>query len=53
MEAASRRRLIGFDANASSIDHHDLEGSAVTLQDSREDGVAEMLKLSFDDSSPL
>ena len=27
------------------MDHQDLEGSAVTRQDSREDWVAEMLKL--------
>ena len=45
IEAAALRRLIGFDANASSMDHQDLEGSAVTRQDSREDWVAEMLKL--------
>ena len=45
MEATSLQRLIGFDANASSMDHQDLEGSAITRQDSREDWVAEMLKL--------
>lgn len=45
MEAAALRRLIGFDANASSMDHQDLEGSTVTRQDSREDWVEEMLKL--------
>jgi homocysteine S-methyltransferase len=45
MKAAALRRLIGFDANASSMDHQDLEGSTVTRQDSREDWVEEMLKL--------
>ena len=42
------RRLIGFDANASSLDHQDLEGSTATRQDSREDWVREMLKLNRD-----
>jgi S-methylmethionine-dependent homocysteine/selenocysteine methylase len=45
MEPAALRRLIGFDANASSMDHQELEGSTVTRQDSREDWVEEMLKL--------
>ena len=45
MEPAALRRLIGFDANASSKDHQDLEGSAATIRDSREDWVEEMLKL--------
>jgi homocysteine S-methyltransferase len=45
MEPAALRRLIGFDANASSMDHQDLEGSTVTRQDSRENWVEEMLKL--------
>ena len=43
MRESALRRPIGFDANASSRDHQDLEGSAVTLQDSREDWVATML----------
>ncbi len=43
--AAALRRVIGFDANASSMDHQDLEGSTVTRQDSREEWVEEMLKL--------
>jgi S-methylmethionine-dependent homocysteine/selenocysteine methylase len=45
MEAAALRRLIGFDANASSMDHQDLEGSSATRQDSREEWIEEMLKL--------
>ncbi len=48
MEADTLRRLIGFDANASSLDHQDLEGSTTTRQDSREDWVREMLKLNRD-----
>jgi S-methylmethionine-dependent homocysteine/selenocysteine methylase len=45
METPALGRLIGFDANASSKDHQDLEGSATTIRDSREDWVEEMLKL--------
>jgi S-methylmethionine-dependent homocysteine/selenocysteine methylase len=45
MDASALRRLIGFDANASSMDHQELEGSSTTRQDSREDWVEEMLKL--------
>ena len=45
MTASALRRLIGFDANASSMDHQELEGSSSTRQDSREDWVEEMLKL--------
>lgn len=45
MEPASLKRLIGFDANASSKDHQDLEGSTATHQDSLEEWVEEMLKL--------
>jgi homocysteine S-methyltransferase len=45
MKESALRRLIGFDANASSRDHQDLEGSAVTRQDSREDWLAAMLEL--------
>lgn len=45
MDATALQRLIGFDANASSMDHQDLEGSTVTRQDSREEWVEEMLKL--------
>lgn len=45
MAAEALHRLIGFDANASSMDHQDLESSATTRQDSREDWVAEMLNL--------
>jgi homocysteine S-methyltransferase len=45
MEPAALRRLIGFDANASSLDHQNLEGSTATRQDSLEDWVEEMLKL--------
>jgi len=45
METSALGRLIGFDANASSKDHQDLEGSATTIRDSREDWVEEMLKL--------
>lgn len=45
MKGSALRRLIGFDANASSRDHQDLEGSSVTRQDSREDWVAVMLEL--------
>lgn len=48
MNAGALRRLIGFDANASSLDHQDLEGSATTRQDSRETWVEEMLKLNRD-----
>jgi homocysteine S-methyltransferase len=45
MDATALRRLIGFDANASSADHQELEGSPATRQDSREDWTEEMLKL--------
>lgn len=45
MKPTALRRLIGFDANASSIDHQELEASTVTRQDSRDDWVKEMLKL--------
>ena len=45
MEASALRRLIGFDANASSLDHQDLEGSPCTRQDSLEDWVEEMRTL--------
>lgn len=48
MQPGALRRLIGFDANASSLDHQDLEGSATTRQDSREDWIVEMLKLNRD-----
>jgi homocysteine S-methyltransferase len=42
MDAAALRRLIGFDANASSMDHQELEGSTATRQDSREHWVEEI-----------
>lgn len=45
MAAPALRRLIGIDANASSMDHRDLENSAVTRQDSRDEWVATMLEL--------
>ncbi len=45
MSTASLRRLIGFDANASSMDHHDLEGASSTQQDSLEDWTKTMLSL--------
>ena len=45
MEAGALRRLIGFDANASSKSHDELEGSTTTHRDSREDWIREMLKL--------
>jgi methionine synthase I (cobalamin-dependent) len=48
MATAALRRLIGFDANASSKDHQDLEGATTTIRDSRQDWVAEMLKLNRD-----
>jgi homocysteine S-methyltransferase len=39
------RRLIGFDANASSLDHHELEQSSTTREDSLEHWADEMLAL--------
>ena len=45
MASAALRRLIGFDANASSRDHRELEGSAATRVDSLEDWVDQMRKL--------
>ena len=45
MAAAALRRLIGYDANASSRDHRELEGSAATRVDSRQEWVDTMLDL--------
>lgn len=48
MRPSSLGRLIGFDGNASSKDHCDLEGSSSTEQDSLEDWAAAMLALNRD-----